>query len=77
MCSLIILLHGNIILSSFTWICETNEIRRFNAFTCNYHFLHYFERPWHDFSVCHIYVEEQIYSVVCTLKNCNDSKGDK
>lgn len=28
-------------------------------------------------SVCHIYVEEQIYSVVCTLKNCNDSKGDK
>lgn len=28
-------------------------------------------------SVCHIYVEEQIYFVVCTLKNCNDSKGDK
>lgn len=78
MCSLIILLHGNIIqvhLLGFVRLMKSGDLMHLHVNIIFCIILNVLGMIF--ISVSHIYVEEQIYSVVCTLKNCNDSKGDK
>lgn len=53
-------------LSLFIWICEINEISRFNVIVCNYYFLYYFERFWYDFYFSLLYLRRRI-NLFCSV----------